>query len=276
MFEKVSPSHPDKIADRIASALVDLAYRVEANPRCSFEVLIGHGECSIFGESSVRITHHDARGIVERLAGDMKVRLNIRGQDMHLAENQIGAIRCGDNGIFKGCVPNMEERLGSELMRFIYSRFPYDGKLVIDKDLRIVTVCQSRANRDAIVGLIYSFLEKNKLDYTEWEIKVNPLGDWTGGPAVDSGATNRKLGSDMGQATTGGGPWGKDLSKPDITLNLIAYLQAEGTAGPARSMMCSIGDESIDGRPYSEYAKKAREWIFAHGGFEKVSEWGLI
>jgi len=26
MFEKVNPSHPDKVADRIAGALVDLAY----------------------------------------------------------------------------------------------------------------------------------------------------------------------------------------------------------------------------------------------------------
>ena len=27
MFEKVNPSHPDKLCDRIAGALVDLAYR---------------------------------------------------------------------------------------------------------------------------------------------------------------------------------------------------------------------------------------------------------
>ena len=27
MFEKVNPAHPDKVADRIAGAMVDLAYR---------------------------------------------------------------------------------------------------------------------------------------------------------------------------------------------------------------------------------------------------------
>ena len=43
MFEKVNPSHPDKIADRIAGALVDLAYRKEENTRNAVEVLIGHG-----------------------------------------------------------------------------------------------------------------------------------------------------------------------------------------------------------------------------------------
>ena len=32
MFEKVNPSHPDKIADRIAGALVDMAYAQRKNP----------------------------------------------------------------------------------------------------------------------------------------------------------------------------------------------------------------------------------------------------
>ena len=43
MFEKVNPAHPDKIADRIAGALVDLAYRQQENPRIAVEVMIGHG-----------------------------------------------------------------------------------------------------------------------------------------------------------------------------------------------------------------------------------------
>lgn len=47
MFEKVNPSHPDKIADRIAGALVDLAYAKENEPRIAVEVLIGHGKCHI-------------------------------------------------------------------------------------------------------------------------------------------------------------------------------------------------------------------------------------
>ena len=33
MFEKVNPNHPDKVADRIAGALVDLAYKKEKNPK---------------------------------------------------------------------------------------------------------------------------------------------------------------------------------------------------------------------------------------------------
>ena len=32
MIEKVNPSHPDKVADRIAGAIVDLAYTKNKNP----------------------------------------------------------------------------------------------------------------------------------------------------------------------------------------------------------------------------------------------------
>ena len=55
MIEKVNPSHPDKVADRIAGAIVDLAYAQEENPKIAVEVLIGHGACHIITESSVVI-----------------------------------------------------------------------------------------------------------------------------------------------------------------------------------------------------------------------------
>ena len=44
MIEKVNPSHPDKIADHIAGAIVDLAYRLQDDPKIAVEVLLGHGQ----------------------------------------------------------------------------------------------------------------------------------------------------------------------------------------------------------------------------------------
>ena len=69
MFEKVNPSHPDKIADRIAGAIVDLAYATTHNPKIAVEVLIGHGKCHIIAESSVRLRRKCIRKIVRRMAG---------------------------------------------------------------------------------------------------------------------------------------------------------------------------------------------------------------
>ena len=39
MIEKVNPSHPDKVTDRIAGALVDLAYTKNERPKIAVEVL---------------------------------------------------------------------------------------------------------------------------------------------------------------------------------------------------------------------------------------------
>ena len=55
MFEKVNPSHPDKVADRIAGAIVDVAYSQNENPKIAVEVLIGHGWVHIIAETSVHI-----------------------------------------------------------------------------------------------------------------------------------------------------------------------------------------------------------------------------
>ena len=37
MYEKCNSSHPDKVADRIAGAIVDLAYRKAESPRVAVE-----------------------------------------------------------------------------------------------------------------------------------------------------------------------------------------------------------------------------------------------
>ena len=47
MIEKVNPQHPDKVADRIAGALVDLAYNKQENPKVAVEVLLGHNVVNI-------------------------------------------------------------------------------------------------------------------------------------------------------------------------------------------------------------------------------------
>ena len=105
--------------------------------------------------------------------------------------------------------------------------------------------------------------------------EVNPLGEWTGGTGVDSGAANRKLGSDMGDSVTGGGLHGKDLSKADVSVNIYAWLQAQVQGQPVE-YTCAIGDSMIAGIPYEGIVDTAHRYIKEIGGFEKFAEWGLI
>lgn len=265
MIEKVNPSHPDKVADRIAGAMVDLAYRNQENPKVAIEVLIGHGVCHIIAETSYNYTEEEVKPIVRRIVGqEIELDLKVVQQDIHLAENQNkGKIRCGDNGIFRGMPLTKEQRLASAIARMIYERFPTDGKYILSPyDL---VICQSNAPKEEI---------RRKVAYLGYSLTINPLGDWTGGTDVDTGATNRKLGSDMADSVTGGGLHGKDLSKADVSVNIYAFLKAQETQKPV-SLYCAIGDTMIDGKSYEEIVEIARKYIKDIGGFEKFAEWGL-
>lgn len=278
-FEKVNPSHPDKVADRIAGALVDLAYKKQENPKIAVEVLIGHGVCHIISETSVCFLLSEIENIVLRIASEnVEIDYKEVPQDAHLAENQKKEIRCGDNGIFKGVPLNNEEKELGAVVRRMYDFYPTDGKFIYDKASSVFIACQSNAKSNDI----YHFISDDPIDCGT--IIVNPLGDWTGGTNVDTGATNRKLGSDMGRAVTGGGLHGKDLSKADVAVNIACYILAQET-GCTIEALCAIGDKEVtfkadDGsvgtKPYSEVVEMAEDFIAKLGGFEKLAEWGLI
>ena len=262
MFEKVNPKHPDKIADRIAGAIVDLAYKQKEDPKIAVEVLIGHGECNIIIEcdNDLLLSKAAVQQIVNRISeSEPKLNLKVVSQDVHLAANQNDVLKCGDNGIFKGMPVTDEQKTLTSVAYDIYEKYNSDGKYIIDEDKLII--CQSKAGKE---------LNEEYVD-----AKVNPLGYWTGGIDVDSGATNRKLGSDMGDAVTGGGLHGKDLSKADVTVNIYCHILAN-KLGKEVKTCCAIGDEEVLGCSYEKMIKIVNEYIKDIGGFEKLAEWGLI
>ena len=299
MFEKVSPSHPDKLADRIAGAIVDLAYTKAKNPRIATEVLLGHGECNIQVETSEQISAEDIEAIVSRIAGEgIETRALIVPQDIHLAANQQHGVKCGDNGIFRGVPPTHEQKLLTAIAASIYDRHPTDGKYIIRGKGRLaapefdVTICQSHLSREQEPEL----REHLKNAYGIHLPTINPLGEWTGGPNTDSGATNRKLGSDMGDGVTGGGLHGKDLSKADVSVNIVCHLLAVRYGEPIEAC-CSIGDEEVTFNGYyslyahernlpkfpitmafADIVEQARLYILTDcgGSFERFAEWGLV
>jgi S-adenosylmethionine synthetase len=79
----------------------------------------------------------------------------------------------------------------------------------------------------------------------------------------------------MGEAVTGGGLHGKDLSKTDVSANIYAHLLAQDT-GDVIELHCAIGDESINGVSYDEIVSIAGKYIKDIGGFEALACWGLV
>ena len=268
--EKVSPMHPDKIADRIAGALVDYCYTKEENPRCAFEVLIGHKSYFITGETSVRIPTEYVKETAERICKEKldKFEYVEVPQDVELAKNQSKDIRCGDNGVFAGFPMPDVHKEAIEICEKLYEKYPTDGKIVLNGDTNELTICWSNATDEEINDVVFCD-------------KVNPLGYWTGGINVDTGVTGRKLASDFYgiEYPLGGGTiHGKDLSKADCSANIYCFIKAQET-GKEQKAICSIGDKdvNINGEkiPFSEIVKVAREYVKKAGGFEKLAEWGL-
>lgn len=291
MFEKVNKYHPDKIADRIAGAIVDLAYNrdrnpavVMINPTVAVEVLIGHGVCNVMIESSVEYTQSEIEGIVHRIAGeDIAVNLICKPQDSILAKNQENVIRCGDNGIFRGVPISGEEQTLAQISRNFENTFKSDGKYILDDETGTLIVCQSNITSEQAEAIKRLYEEQYNLSTI-----VNPLGEWTGGTDVDCGATNRKLGSDMGQSVTGGGLHGKDLSKADVSVNIYAWYLAQQLNNVVE-LFCAIGDTEVTCKIADEITKVPYKTIVeranyinrqnsgsSKGFFERLAEHGLI
>lgn len=264
--------HPDKIADRIAGALVDYCYAREENPRCAFEVLIGHKSCFITGETSVSIPRDFVYETATRICGENYLE-NFEyievPQDTELSKNQEKGISCGDNGVFAGFpMPDVHAKAYA-ICKYLYEHFPYDGKIVLNQDTNELTVCWSNTTKDEI---------KTQIPETT---KANPIGEWTGGINVDTGITGRKLANDFYgiEYPLGGGTiHGKDLSKADCSVNIYCFLKAQET-GKEQKAICSIGDKevNINGEKvdFTHIVNVAREYVEKLGGFEKLAEWGL-
>lgn len=268
--EKVSPMHPDKIADRIAGALVDYCYRQTVNPKCAFEVLIGHKCCYITGETSVHIPGDFVLETAERISGEKLDRFEYKEvpQDKHLADNQ-DELRCGDNGVFAGFPMPDVHKEAFAVCKALYEKYPYDGKIVRNQDNNDLTICWAKTTEEQIRA-IEPFVKK-----------ANPIGEWTGGINVDTGVTGRKLASDFYgiECPLGGGTMhGKDLSKADCSVNIYCFLEAQKTGEPQKAI-CSIGDKTVNVNgepvPFQTIVDMAHEYINRIGGFEKLAEWGL-
>ncbi len=228
MIEKVNPKHPDKVADRIAGAIVDLGYRLQKNPKIAVEVLIGHGNCKIIIESSVEFNETDIFDIVYRIAetNDIRVEIILSKQDEHLARNQSEKIRCGDNGIFKGMPLTEEQQQISYLAHQIYNKYNSDGKYILDMTKNKVIICQSNARTEELKSIYPTAI-------------INPLGEWTGGTNVDTGATNRKLGSDMGDSITGGRTTWKRFIKSRCKHKYICVYESTRNRKISRNKLCN-------------------------------------
>lgn len=231
--EFVSPKHPDKLCDQISDAILDECLKQDPDSRVAVETMGGHGIVTVTGEltSNARISIPD---IVHRIAGNVGVQVNLSQQSREIGRG-VDNGGAGDQGIMVGyaCRENKEMMpteyvLARDLCRFIYKRYPYDGKtqVVIDDNLKPVSILASfqNASSKGLKLLINDWLKIKKLKSKE--ILANTAGEWKqGGFDADTGVTGRKIVMDAygPRVPVGGGAFsGKDPSKVDRSAAYMA------------------------------------------------------
>ena len=228
--ECVSPMHPDKMCDRISDTLLDLHLEQDPNSRVAIETCGGMGEVYITGEvtSNAVVTRNDIVKVVHSVTTDdtIEVIININSQSPEIA-NGVDTGGAGDQGIMIGyaCRDNkeflpQEYFLSRELNKYVFSKYPYDGKTQVTMNgnsLRVVCSFQKAPTKE-LQKLVMEYFE----DYPEYFIEAlhcNPAGDWNiGGFTADAGLTGRKLAVDNygPRVPLGGGAFsGKDSTKVD-------------------------------------------------------------
>ena len=231
--EVVTPSHPDKICDRISDAILDACLQEDSNTRAAIETMGGHGIITVTGELTTS-AYVDIPSIVKQVYGkDIGVQTNIVRQSPEIAQG-VDTGGAGDQGIMTGYACNENEEfvpqeyyLARKLARFIYNYYPYDGKTQVTIDgskLRVVASFQN-APKEALENMCKRFFSTFK-EYEIEALHCNPAGDWSlGGFDADAGLTGRKLAVDNygPRVPIGGGAFsGKDATKVDRSAAYMA------------------------------------------------------
>lgn len=232
--ECVSPKHPDKMCDRISDTLLDLYLNEDPNSRCAIETCGGNGKVFITGEvtSNADVTEDDIKTVVYNISGVEDVTIHLNTQSPEIAQG-VDTGGAGDQGIMIGYACNdndqlvpQEYYLSRELNKFVYDKFPYDGKtqVTIDgKKVRVVCSFQN-APKQELEKLCLEFFGEHNYDIKS--LHCNPAGDWNiGGFTADAGVTGRKLAVDNygPRVPLGGGAFsGKDCTKVDRSAAYMA------------------------------------------------------
>jgi S-adenosylmethionine synthetase len=218
------------MCDRISDRLLDLHLQQDPNSRVAIETCGGIGMVFITGEvtSNAVVTREDIVRAVHNITTDdtIEVIININSQSPEIA-NGVDTGGAGDQGIMIGyaCRDNeeflpQEYYLSRELNKFVFDKYPYDGKTQVTMNgnsLRVVCSFQN-APTEMLEGLVGGFFSR----YPQYHIEAlhcNPAGDWNiGGFTADAGLTGRKLAVDNygPRVPIGGGAFsGKDATKVD-------------------------------------------------------------
>src|SRR5574344_2022073 len=285
--EYCAVGHPDRTCDYIASYILDRYLEKDRRSRVALEVQLKDGFCTVSGEvsSQWRFTNAEISEFVReaiRKIGyttayhanfgeencingtDVEVSLHISQQSSDIARG-VDADGWGDQGLFCGLAVDdpktgnlpkdcwLARRIARELVARNLGGLDVKTQVTLEDGKPVecgVAIPRPPGESEAPVEkLVREFVGE------ECAIVVNGTGRYVKhGSIGDCGTTGRKLVADFygGNSKIGGGsPWGKDPSKADVSLNILArmkaleYMKAHSLDEVRCAISCCIGRSEI-------------------------------
>ena len=263
--EYCAVGHPDRTCDYVASYILDRHLERDPKARVALEVQLKDSFCTLSGEITSRHRFTDGelaefcREAVRRIGytdgyvaewgegnaisgSGLEVVTHISRQSEDIAQG-VNREGWGDQGIFwglavddpaRGNMPKdywLARRIAQELYLRRFGGLDVKTQVTVEDGLPVecvVAVPILPKNEESATGAIRAYVQS--ILGTGCRVVVNGTGRYVKhGSIGDCGTTGRKLVADFygGNSRIGGGsPWGKDPSKADVTLNILARMKA--------------------------------------------------
>ena len=288
--EYCAVGHPDRTCDFIVAYILDRYLERDRNARVALEAQLKDCFCTLSGEvtSTYRFTNAElaefCREAIRRIGytdayvakwgegnaisgSGVEVTVHVSQQSADIAQG-VNRDGWGDQGIFWGMAVNDPRRgympkdywlareIAQNLVKRGFGGLDVKTQVTVIDELPtecVVAVPILPECEEAAVGTIRNYVQS--ILGSDCKVTVNGTGRYvTHGSIGDCGTTGRKLVCDFygGNSRIGGGsPWGKDPTKADVTLNVLARRKAlEGMKRYGLELMqcaisCCIGRRDI-------------------------------
>lgn len=278
--ESITEGHPDKICDRIADSILDVALSQDPNSNMAVEATIKDDFVLIYGEANTKAKidyEKIAKDTIKEIGYDetYEVLIKVREQSPEIHQAVVGGehMGAGDQGIMFGYACNetasymptpidLAHKLAKQLseVRRKYSNvLKPDGKTQVsveyedNKVKRIDTILVStqhhaHISQEEIAKLVMDevinpVIDENLID-EDTKYLINPSGSFVvGGSFGDSGTTGRKIVVDTygGMGRIGGGCFSsKDPSKVDRSAAYYSRYVAKNIVANKLADRCEI------------------------------------
>lgn len=288
--EYCAVGHPDRTCDFIASTILDAHLEQDPTARVALEVQLKDAICTVSGEVTSTCAFNDAviarlcREAVNRIGytkeyqrvfgvgncvcgDDLVVTCYLSRQSPDIAQG-VDADGWGDQGIFWGLAVDdpacgnmpkdyyLARLVAHNLCDRKFGGLDVKTQVTVEDGVPVecvVAIPVPAGCEESATGSVRNYVQS--ILGGKCRVIVNGTGRYvTHGSVGDCGTTGRKLVADFygGNSRIGGGsPWGKDPTKADVTLNVLArrralkFMRENGLDLVQCGISCCIGRSEI-------------------------------